>query len=202
MPVLDLRPSAAEIAPVHSPDPLEANYRDVLLALGEDTGREGLVSTPKRAAKALRYLCRGYDMDIDKVINGAVFSSTANEMVMVRDIEMYSLCEHHLLPFFGKAHVAYIPNGKVLGLSKLARIVDVYARRLQIQEELTSQIANCIQKYTAARGVGVVIEAKHLCMMMRGVEKQNSVMSTSCVLGEFRDDPATRSEFFNLVRRP
>jgi GTP cyclohydrolase I len=182
-------------------DPIEQLYRDMIVQLGENPSREGLMKTPARAAKAMRFLCQGYEQDIEEVINGAVFSSDAKDMVVVRDIELYSLCEHHLLPFIGKAQIAYIPNGKVLGLSKLARIVDVYARRLQIQEELTNQIANCIQKYTDAKGVGVVIEARHMCMMMRGVEKQNSSMTTSCVLGEIHDDPATRAEFFSLVRR-
>ena len=180
-------------------DPLQSLYRDLLEEVGENVNREGLKDTPNRAAKALRYLCRGYDMDIDEVVNGAVFTSSASEMVLVRDIELYSMCEHHLLPFIGKCHIAYLPNGKVIGLSKLARIVDVFARRLQIQEELTKQIADCIQKYTDAKGVAVVIEAKHLCMMMRGVEKQNSSMTTSCLLGEFREDHSTRSEFFSLV---
>ncbi|MBD3258341.1 GTP cyclohydrolase I FolE, partial [candidate division GN15 bacterium] len=171
---------------------LEGLYRDIIAGIGENPEREGLLKTPKRAAKAMRYLCQGYEVDIDELINGALFDSAASEMVLVRNIELYSLCEHHLLPFIGKAHVAYIPDGKVLGLSKVARIVDVFARRLQIQEELTNQIAHCIQKYTNAKGVAVVVEAKHLCMMMRGVEKQNSQMTTSCVLGEFHSDPATR----------
>jgi GTP cyclohydrolase I len=149
----------------------------------------------------MQYLTQGYNIDIDELVNGAIFQSQASEMVLVSDIELYSLCEHHLLPFFGKAHVAYIPDGKVIGLSKLARIVDTFARRLQIQEELTNQIAGCIQEYTSAKGVAVVIEARHMCMMMRGVEKQNSSMSTSCLLGEFRDDSSTRAEFFSLVRR-
>jgi GTP cyclohydrolase I len=178
---------------------LEDHFRGIITEIGEDVKREGLVRTPLRAAKAFEYLTQGYEMDVDEIINGAVFASKASEMVLVRDIELYSLCEHHLLPFFGKAHIAYLPNGKVLGLSKLARIVDVFARRLQIQEELTNQIAECIQEYTDAKGVAVVIEARHMCMMMRGVEKQNSSMSTSCLLGEFHDDPSTRAEFFSLV---
>jgi GTP cyclohydrolase I len=182
-------------------DPIEQLFRDMIVQLGEDPGREGLLKTPARAARAMRFLCQGYQQDVEAVINGALFSSDATDMVVVRDIELYSLCEHHLLPFVGKAHIAYIPNGKVLGLSKLARVVDVFARRLQIQEQLTNQIARCIQKYTDAKGVGVVIEARHMCMMMRGVQKQNSSMTTSCVLGEMHDDPATRAEFFSLVRR-
>ena len=179
---------------------MEELYKQILLAIGEDVNRDGLVRTPQRAAEAMKFLMRGYDEDVDKIINGAVFEADTNEMVLVKNIEMYSMCEHHLLPFIGKCHVAYIPKGKVIGLSKIARIVDVYARRLQIQEKLTKQIADCIQKYTAAVGVAVVIEAQHLCMMMRGVQKQNSVMTTSCVLGEFHDDPSTRAEFFSLIR--
>ncbi len=179
---------------------MEELYKQLLLEIGEDVNRDGLVKTPHRAAEAMRFLMRGYDEDIDKIINGAVFESDTNEMVLVKNIEEYSMCEHHLLPFIGKCHVAYIPSGKVIGLSKIARIVDVYARRLQIQEKLTKQIADCIQKYTAAVGVAVVIEAQHLCMMMRGVQKQNSVMTTSCVLGEFHDDPSTRAEFFSLIK--
>lgn len=180
---------------------MENLYRQLLAEIGEDPAREGLVDTPKRAAKALRYLTRGYTEDIDHVVNGAVFESDNDQMVIVKDIELYSLCEHHLLPFIGKCHVAYIPSGKVLGLSKVARIVDVFARRLQIQENLTTQIADTILTYTNALGVAVVIEAKHLCMMMRGVEKQNSVMTTSCMLGVFRDDESTRAEFLSLIRK-
>jgi len=188
-----------DIKPSTPIDRLEDHFSSIITEIGEDVDREGLVRSPHRAAKAIQYLTQGYEMDIDEIINGAVFQSSASEMVLVRDIELYSLCEHHLLPFFGKAHIAYIPDGKVIGLSKLARIVDVYARRLQIQEELTNQIAECIQKYTDAKGVAVVIEARHMCMMMRGVQKQNSSMSTSCLLGEFRGDPSTRAEFFSLV---
>lgn len=179
---------------------LEDLYRNLLGEIGEDINREGLRDTPKRAAKALEFLMHGYDVDIDKLINNAIFESDASEMVLVKNIELYSMCEHHLLPFIGKAHVAYIPNGKVIGLSKVARIVDVFARRLQIQENLTRQIADSILKHTDAKGVGVVIEAQHLCMMMRGVQKQNSVMTTSCVLGEFHDSNATRAEFFSLIK--
>ena len=166
--------------------PLSQQYREILVGLGENPEREGLLDTPKRAAKAMQYLCHGYQQSLDEIVNGALFESDNDEMVIVKDIELYSLCEHHLLPFIGKAHVAYIPTGKVLGLSKVARIVDMYARRLQIQENLTKQIADAIQRVTNAAGVAVVIEAKHMCMMMRGVEKQNSVMSSSVMLGAFR----------------
>lgn len=179
---------------------LEEHYTALIEQLGEDPTREGLLDTPKRAAKAMRYLCKGYSETLEEVINGALFTSDNSEIVLVKNIELYSLCEHHLLPFIGKAHVAYLPNGKVLGLSKIARIVDMYARRLQIQENLTQQIADAIQQVTDAAGVAVVIEAQHMCMMMRGVEKQNSSMVTSMMLGEFRDNPTTRSEFLSLVR--
>ncbi len=179
---------------------MEELYKKLLKEIGEDINREGLQATPKRAAQAFKYLTKGYNEDIEKIVNGALFESDASEIVLVKDIELYSMCEHHLLPFIGKCHVAYIPSGKVLGLSKIARIVDVFARRLQIQEQLTRQIAHTIDKYTNAQGVAVVIEAKHLCMMMRGVEKQNSAMVTSCVLGEFHDDPSTRAEFFSLIK--
>ena len=180
---------------------LEKNYTAILQELGEDPSREGLADTPARAAKAMRHLCRGYDQNLDEIVNGALFASDNDEMVIVKDIELYSLCEHHLLPFIGKAHVAYIPTGKVLGLSKVARIVDMYARRLQIQENLTKQIADAIQQVTNAAGVAVVIEAKHMCMMMRGVEKQNSVMSSSVMLGAFRESCNTRHEFLQLIGR-
>jgi len=179
---------------------MEELFRQLIQDLGEDLTREGLRNTPKRAAAAFKYLTKGYQEDIDKVINGAIFDSDTDEIILVKNIELYSLCEHHLLPFIGKCHVAYIPHGKVIGLSKTARIVDVFARRLQIQEKLTKQIADTIMKYTKARGVAVVIEAQHLCMMMRGVEKQNSVMTTSCVLGVFREDQSTRAEFFSLIK--
>lgn len=175
-------------------------YKALLESVGEDVTREGLLKTPERAAKAFRYLCQGYDADLDKIVNGALFDTDSQEIVLVKNIEMYSLCEHHLLPFIGKCHVAYIPNKKVIGLSKIARIVDVFARRLQIQEKLTKQIAEAINHYTKPQGVAVVMEAQHMCMMMRGVEKQNSVMITSCVLGEFHDDPSTRAEFFSLIK--
>lgn len=181
-------------------DNLADHYREILLGLGENPEREGLVDTPKRAAKAMQYLCNGYEKSLDEIVNNALFESDSEEMVIVRDIELYSLCEHHMLPFIGKAHVAYIPTGKVLGLSKVARIVDMYARRLQIQENLTRQIADAVQSVTGAAGVGVVIEAKHMCMMMRGVEKQNSVMTTSSMLGSFRRSGNTRQEFLQLIR--
>ncbi|MDE3735703.1 MULTISPECIES: GTP cyclohydrolase I FolE [Pseudomonas] len=182
-------------------DDLNRHYREILLGLGEDPDREGLRDTPKRAAKAMRYLCHGYEQSLDEIVNGALFASNNDEMVTVKDIELYSLCEHHLLPFIGKAHVAYIPTGKVLGLSKIARIVDMFARRLQIQENLTRQIAEAVQRVTGAAGVAVVIEAQHMCMMMRGVEKQNSVMSTSVMLGAFRESQNTRHEFLKLIGR-
>ncbi len=175
-------------------------YRELLDAIGEDLDREGLQRTPGRAARALEFLTQGYRQDLDAIINGAVFESSASEIILVKDIELYSMCEHHLLPFIGRAHVAYIPNGKVIGLSKVARIVDAFARRLQIQENLTTQIAESLMKCLEPSGVAVVVEAKHLCMMMRGVEKQNSVMKTSCLLGVFKEDARTRSEFLSLLK--
>ena len=180
---------------------LPQHYREIILGLGEDPQREGLRDTPERAAKAMQYLCHGYGQSLEEIVNGALFASASDEMVIVRDIELYSLCEHHLLPFIGKAHVAYIPTGKVLGLSKVARIVDMFARRLQIQESLTRQIAEAVQQVTNAAGVAVVIEAQHMCMMMRGVEKQNSVMNTSVMLGAFRESTNTRQEFLQLIGR-
>lgn len=179
---------------------MEKSFKNLLEQIGEDVNRDGLKRTPERAAKALKYLTSGYSEDIDKVINNAVFPSDNDEMIIVKDIELYSLCEHHLLPFFGKCHVGYLPDGKIIGLSKVARIVDVFARRLQVQENLTRQIAETLMQSTGAKGVGVVIEAKHLCMMMRGVEKQNSIMTTSCMLGQFRSRNSTRSEFLSLIR--
>ncbi|MDD1608354.1 MAG: GTP cyclohydrolase I [Methylococcaceae bacterium NSP1-2] len=180
---------------------MEEHFANIISAIGEDLTREGLVDTPKRAAKAFKFLNNGYDKTLETVLNGAIFTSDTEDMVIVKDIELYSLCEHHLLPFIGKCHVGYLPNGKVLGLSKIARVVDMYARRLQIQEQLTSQIADAIEAAVGARGVAVVIEAKHLCMMMRGVEKQNSVMTTSAMKGIFRKDISTRTEFLNLISR-
>lgn len=180
---------------------MEKQFASILEEIGEDLGREGLVDTPKRAAEAFRFLNRGYNQSLEMVLNGAIFQADTEDMVIVKDIELYSLCEHHLLPFIGKCHVGYLPNGKVLGLSKVARIVDMYGRRLQIQEKLTKQIADAIQEAVGAKGVAVVIEAKHLCMMMRGVEKQNSVMTTSVMLGIFREHFSSRSEFLNLTSR-
>ena len=180
---------------------LSTHYKHILTELGEDVERDGLLDTPKRAAKAMQFLTRGYQQSLEQVVNDAIFESDNDEMVIVKDIELYSLCEHHLLPFIGKCHVAYLPTGKVIGLSKIARIVDMYARRLQIQENMTKEIAEAIMQVTEASGVGVVIEAKHMCMMMRGVEKQNSSMITSIMLGAFRSKPATRAEFLNLVRQ-
>lgn len=175
--------------------------RELLIEIGEDPEREGLLKTPDRVAASMAFLTGGYTADVEAVINQAVFESHANNMIIVSNIELYSLCEHHMLPFFGKCHIGYIADGEVLGVSKLARIVDCYARRLQIQERLTAQIARQIKDAVNAEGVGVVIEAKHLCMMMRGVEKQNSVMTTSSVLGSFHDDDATRTEFLSLIRQ-
>ncbi|MHC8390310.1 GTP cyclohydrolase I FolE [Pseudomonas sp. MDT2-39-1] len=180
---------------------LPQSYREILIGLGENPDREGLQDTPVRAAKAMQYLCHGYDQSVEEIVNGALFASDTDEMIIVADIELYSLCEHHLLPFIGKAHVAYIPTGKVLGLSKIARLVDMFARRLQIQENLTRQIAEAVQQVTDAAGVAVVIEAKHMCMMMRGVEKQNSTMNTSVMLGAFRESSNTRQEFLQLIGR-
>ncbi|KAA0997059.1 GTP cyclohydrolase I FolE [Pseudomonas sp. ANT_J12] len=180
---------------------LSQSYREILIGLGENPDREGLQDTPMRAAKAMQYLCHGYEQSVEEIVNGALFSSDTDEMIIVADIELYSLCEHHLLPFIGKAHVAYIPTGKVLGLSKIARLVDMFARRLQIQENLTRQIADAVQHVTDAAGVAVVIEAKHMCMMMRGVEKQNSTMNTSVMLGAFRESSNTRQEFLQLIGR-
>jgi len=175
--------------------------RDLLIELGEDVDREGLVKTPERVAKALSFLTYGYRANVQEVINQALFTETSGGMIIVKDIELYSLCEHHMLPFYGRCHIGYIPDGKVFGVSKLARLVDVFARRLQLQERLTEQISKVVMEQVGARGVGVMVEARHLCMMMRGVEKQNSTMVTSSVLGVFRDNLATREEFLNLVGR-
>ena len=178
---------------------MEHEFRSILEQIGEDPTREGLLDTPSRAAKAMGFLTRGYKQTLHQVVNNALFDSESSEMIVVQDIELYSMCEHHMLPFIGKCHVAYVPTGKVLGLSKVARIVDMYARRLQIQENLTKEIADAIEGVTGASGVGVIIEAKHMCMMMRGVEKQNSLMKTSVMLGTLRDQPATRVEFLSLI---
>ncbi|RUR27370.1 GTP cyclohydrolase I FolE [Vreelandella andesensis] len=180
-------------------DDIAQHYRHIISAIGEDPDREGLRDTPKRAAKAMQFLNAGYRQSLEEIVNGAVFESQTDEMVLIKDIELYSMCEHHLLPFIGKCHIAYLPNGKVLGLSKFARIVDMYARRMQIQENLTREIAEAVQEVTQSRGVAVVIEARHLCMMMRGVEKQNSSMTSSVMLGGFRSNQATRQEFLMLI---
>lgn len=180
---------------------IKEEIKQILLDLGEDPQREGLLKTPERVRKSLEFLTRGYRQDIEKVINGAIFNEDCNDMIIVRDIEFYSMCEHHMLPFFGKCHIGYVPKGKVFGVSKLARLVDVFARRLQIQERMTRQIATQIMESIAPEGVGVVVEAQHLCMLMRGVEKQNSTMVTSSMLGSFRREQATRLEFLNLIKK-
>jgi GTP cyclohydrolase I len=175
------------------------NFSNIIENIGEDLSRDGLQKTPMRAAKAMQYLTHGYSQTLDEVVNNAIFESANDQMVIIKDIEVYSMCEHHMLPFIGRCHVAYLPSGKVIGLSKIARIVDMYARRLQIQENLTTQIAHAVEETTSPRGVGVIVEAKHLCMMMRGVEKQNSSMKTSMMLGAFKVDHRTRTEFLRLV---
>ena len=179
---------------------LEDLIREVLVRLDEDPDREGLQKTPYRVARAYEFLTKGYKQDIETVMNNAIFEEKYSEMVIVKDIDFFSLCEHHLLPFFGKVHIAYIPDGKIVGLSKMPRVVEVFARRFQVQERMTQQIADTLYEYLSPRGVGVVISAQHLCMMMRGVEKQNSTATTSAMLGEFRDDVKTRDEFLNLIR--
>jgi len=179
---------------------MEDLIKKIMIEIGEDVEREGLLDTPDRVSKALRDLTRGYSQDVDEVINDAIFNCKSNDMIIVKDIEIFSLCEHHMLPFYGKCHIGYIPRGKVFGVSKLARVADVFARRLQIQERLTNQIAQVVMDKVNPVGVGVVIEAKHLCMMMRGVEKQNSTMLTSAMLGCFRNSIATRNEFLQLIK--
>jgi GTP cyclohydrolase I len=179
---------------------IEPLIRDLLINIGEDPEREGLARTPDRVARSYKELTKGYDQTVTEVVGQGVFNEDCSEMVVVRDIEFYSMCEHHMLPFYGRMHVAYIPNGKIIGLSKIPRIVDVFARRLQVQERLTSEVAKAIQEVLKPKGVGVVASARHLCMMMRGVQKQNSSAMTSCLLGGFRTDPSTRAEFLNLVR--
>lgn len=181
-------------------DKLSAHYKEVLDAIGEDTSREGLLKTPERMAKAMQFLTQGYDQNPDDIINSAIFHEEYSEMVIVKDIEVYSMCEHHMLPFFGKAHVAYIPNGKIVGLSKVPRIVDAYSRRLQVQERLTIEIRDCIQRTLEPKGVAVVIEASHMCMQMRGVQKQNSVTTSSAFTGLFLKNDSTRKEFINLIQ--
>jgi GTP cyclohydrolase IA len=180
-------------------DHLKLRFNDILAAVGEDVAREGLVKTPERASKAMQFLTQGYEQDAEAILRSAMFKEDYSEMVLVKDIELYSLCEHHMLPFFGKAHVAYIPDGYIVGLSKLPRIVDVFARRLQVQERLTIEIRDVIQKTLNPRGVAVVIEASHMCMMMRGVQKQNSKTTTSAFTGDFQDDARTRAEFLRLI---
>ncbi len=180
---------------------MESYFKNIIEAIGEDVNREGLRDTPKRAAKAFEFLTHGYHQSVEQIVNGALFNADNEEMIIVKNIELYSLCEHHLLPFIGKCHVAYIPRGKIIGLSKVARLVDMFARRLQVQEKLNKDIAEVMMKITSAWGVGVIIEASHLCMMMRGVEKQNSVMTTSVMLGTFREDTRTRAEFLSLVNK-
>ncbi len=179
-------------------DAMAKNYKQILNAIGEDPSREGIVKTPERAAKALQFLTHGYELDAEAILKSAMFKEEYSQMVIVKDIEVYSLCEHHLLPFFGKAHVAYIPNGHIVGLSKIPRVVDVFARRLQVQERLTNEIKDCIQETLNPLGVAVVIECKHMCMSMRGIQKQNSVTTTSAFTGEFQND-RTRSEFLRLI---
>ncbi|MDC3327886.1 GTP cyclohydrolase I FolE [Pseudomonadales bacterium] len=181
---------------------MEQAFRTILEQVGEDPEREGLLDTPSRAAKAMEFLTKGYSETLESLVNEALFASDTSEMILVQDIELYSMCEHHMLPFIGKCHVAYLPTGRVLGLSKVARIVDMYARRLQIQENLTKQIAEAIHSVTGAAGVGVIIEAQHMCMMMRGVEKQNSMMKTSMMLGQFQADQSTRMEFLSILGLP
>ena len=178
---------------------LQSLVERILRAVGEDPKREGLLKTPERVEKSLKFLTSGYDIDVDKLVNDALYSENYNEMVIVKDIDIYSLCEHHMLPFFGKCHVAYLPQGKIIGLSKVPRLIDAYSRRLQVQERLTTEIAQCIQNIVKPAGVAVVIDAVHLCMSMRGVEKQNSYTTTSSMLGCFKDDARTRSEFLSLL---
>lgn len=178
---------------------IQSIVKDLIALLGEDPSREGLLETPKRVEASLKFLTRGYRQDIEKVLNGAIYEENYDEMVVVKDIDLFSLCEHHLLPFYGKAHVAYLPAGKIIGLSKIPRIVDIFSRRLQVQERLTSQIADCLMQHLKPRGAAVVVEAFHLCMAMRGVEKKDSFCVTSSMLGTFRSDPRSRAEFFSLV---
>jgi GTP cyclohydrolase I len=182
-----------------NPEKIENAVRDILESIGENPDREGLIQTPRRVAKAWEYFTSGYGQDVKKLLNGAVFKEKYDEMVIVKDIDFFSMCEHHLLPFYGKAHVAYIPSGKIVGLSKIPRLVEVFSRRLQVQERMTQQIADTLFQTLEPDGVAVVIEARHLCMMMRGVEKQNSVATTSAMLGSFRDDERTRNEFLKLI---
>ena len=179
---------------------IENNYREILKDLGEDPNREGLIKTPERVAKAMKFLTNGYEVDPDKIVKQAIFHEEYSEMVLVKDIEIYSLCEHHVLPFFGKAHIAYIPNGKIVGLSKIPRVVDTFSRRLQVQERLTIEIRDCLQRTLEPKGVAVVLECSHMCMQMRGVQKQNSATSTSAFTGLFLSNDTTRKEFINLIK--
>ena len=179
---------------------ISQKYTEIIESIGENPSREGLLKTPQRCAKAIQFLTQGYKMNADKIIKGALFNEEYNQMVLIKDVELYSLCEHHLLPFFGKAHIAYIPNGQIVGLSKIPRIVNVFARRLQVQERLTEEISECLEKNLKPAGVAVVIEASHLCMQMRGVEKQNSVTTTSAFTGIFLQEDKTRAEFMNLIQ--
>ena len=181
---------------------MESLIEELLRELGEDPRREGLLRTPGRVARSFEFITQGYSLDPQKILNDAVFEESYNEMVIVKDIDFFSLCEHHMLPFFGRAHVAYVPNGRIVGLSKIARLVEMYSRRLQVQERLTNEIAHVIEKVLQPRGVAVILEAQHLCMMMRGVQKQNSYAISSAMLGEFESDPKTRAEFVQLVRSP
>ena len=178
---------------------IENNYREILKDLGEDPNREGLIKTPERVAKAMKFLTNGYEVDPDQIVKQAIFHEEYSEMVLVKDIEIYSLCEHHVLPFFGKAHIAYIPNGKIVGLSKIPRVVDTFSRRLQVQERLTIEIRDCLRRTLEPKGVAVVLECSHMCMQMRGVEKQNSLTTTSSMLGKFRESDRTRSEFLSII---
>jgi GTP cyclohydrolase IA len=193
---LDIKPGD------HYDEALEANVTQILTRLGEDPNREGLKQTPQRVAKALAFLTSGYAMTVEEAVKDALFEDECEEMIIVKEVEFYSLCEHHMLPFFGRAHVGYLPRGRIVGLSKIARVIDVFARRLQVQERLTAQIAHGLMSMLNARGVGVVLEACHFCMVMRGVQKQNSQTVTSAMLGTFRHDPRTRAEFMELIRRP
>ena len=179
---------------------LEKNYRQILKEIGENPDREGLLKTPERVAKAMKFLTNGYEIEPDSIVQQAVFNETYSEMVLVKDIEVYSLCEHHVLPFFGKAHIAYIPDGKIVGLSKIPRVVDAYSRRLQVQERLTIEIRDCLQRTLNPKGVAVVLECSHMCMQMRGVQKQNSATTTSAFTGLFLENDATRKEFINLIK--
>jgi GTP cyclohydrolase I len=181
---------------------IEGLVEELLREIGEDPGRQGLVRTPGRVARAYEFLTQGYQLDPQKILNDAVFEESYNEMLIVKDIDFYSLCEHHMLPFFGRAHVAYVPNGRIVGLSKIARLVEKYSRRLQVQERMTNEIAHVIEKVLQPRGVAVIVEAQHLCMMMRGVQKQNSYAISSAMIGEFESDPKTRGEFVQLIHKP